>query len=130
MFLSRLTDPQRQSFMALVTKMALADGKVAPEEVAVLDDIAHALGNPDPVSAEEIFGSINIEPFDTEESRILTVLGMLVVAYADYNFHVDESTVLDETITAFALPDSKLNALKVWATKQADLMNELHDLIE
>jgi len=130
MFLSRLTEPQRQSFMALVTKMALADGKVAPEEVAILDDIAHALGNPEPVSAEEIFGAINIEPFDTEESRILTILGMLVVAYADYNFHVDESTVLDDTIRAFSIPDSKLNALKVWATKQADLMNELHDLIE
>ncbi len=116
--------------MALVTKMAMADGKVAPEESEVLEDIAHALGDPEPVSAEEIFGSVNIDPFDTDESRIITVLGMLVVAYADYNFHVDESTVLNDTIRAFSIPETKLNALKVWATKQADLMNELHELVE
>ncbi len=129
MFLSHLNEIQRRSFMALVTKMALADGKVAPEEVAVLDDIAHALGNPKPVPAEEIYGAINITPFDTEKSRFITILGMLVVAYSDHKFHVDESTVLSETIEAFGIADAKLVPMKTWAQKQADLINELYDLI-
>ena len=129
MFLSRLNDTQRRSFMALVTKMALADGKVAPEEVDVMEDIALALGQTDPVPADEIYGATNIEPFDTVESRIITVLGMLMVAYSDHKFHVDESTVLMDTIKAFDLPESKLESLKAWANKQADLMNEFHELI-
>jgi len=130
MFLSSLNDAQRKSFMALVTKMALADGKVAPEEVAVLEDIAFAFGKTERVPADEIYGATNIKPFDTEKSRVVTVLGMLVVAYSDSKFHVDESTVLRETINAFALPEEKLSALKAWARKQADLTNELHDLID
>lgn len=129
MFLSRLNDAQRRSFMALVTKMALADGKVAPEEVAVMEDIASTLGQTEPVPADQIYGATDIEPFDTDESRIITILGMLIVAYSDHKFHVDESTVLMQTIEAFDLSDDKLASLKTWANKQADLVNEFHELI-
>jgi uncharacterized tellurite resistance protein B-like protein len=130
MYLTRLNEAQRKSFMALVTKMALADGKVSPEETTVLEDIADALGQTEPVPAEEIYGATNIAPFDTHQSRMVTLLGMLVVAYSDRKFHIDESTVLSETIKAFDIPETKLNDLKEWARKQADLLNDFHGLID
>ena len=130
MYLNRLNEIQRKSFMVLVTKMALADGKVSAEETVVLKDIADALGQTEPVPAEEIFGATNTEPFDTHQSRVITLLGMLVVAYSDSKFHVDESTVLAETIKAFDISQAKLNVLKEWARKQAELLNDFHGLID
>lgn len=129
MFLSRLNEAQRRSFMALVTKMAMADGKVAAEEVKILEDIGRELGQTKPVPADEIFGATNIEPFDTDESRLLTVLGMLMVAFSDHKFHVNESTVLAETIEAFQIDDQKVEALKSWSKSQAELINKFHELI-
>jgi len=49
MFMSRLNDAQRRSFLALTTKMALADGKVKPEEIALLEELAHAFGQDTPI---------------------------------------------------------------------------------
>jgi len=126
MFMSRLNDAQRRSFLALTTKMALADGKVKPEEVALLEELAHAFGQKTPVPADEIYGMTNAEPFDTRESRVITLVGMLVIAFADDHFHVDESAVVTETAKAFEIEDEELNAMKQWAARQADLLHDLH----
>ncbi len=129
MFLNRLSPLQRRSFLALVTKMALADGKVAPQEVSVLEDFSRLLGQTEPIPAEEIYGATNIEPFDTEDSRIITVLGMLMVAYSDQNFHVDESAVIAETVKAFAIPTDRFESLKGWVQSYGDLMDAADKLI-
>ena len=129
MFLSRLDKAQRRSFLALVTKMAMADGKVAPEETQILNDIGHMLGQTAAVPADEIFGETNIEPFDSEQSRIITVLGMLMVAYSDKNFHVDESSVLVETVNSFGIGPEKFYELKTLAENQANLYHDIREII-
>ncbi|MEK9753706.1 MAG: hypothetical protein VW338_10935 [Rhodospirillaceae bacterium] len=89
MFLWRLNDPQRRIFMALATRMAMADAKVPPEEVRLLDDFAASLDTDIKSSGEAIFANPDLSAFDTHESRTIMVLGALAVALSDNQFHVD-----------------------------------------
>jgi len=110
--------------MALVTKMALADAQVKPEEVDVLEEFTAVFGPDMKIPPEEIYGPTNVEAFDTRESQIIALLGMLVVAFSDRHFHIDESTVLTEAAEAFGVGGPELLKLKSWAEKAAGVYAE------
>jgi len=130
MFLNKLTLDQRKSFSALATKMALADGRVTVEEFALLDRLENLFGHKFNIPAEEIYGVTNTAPFDTRSSRVIALVGMLVVGYIDNSLHVDESTVLSETINAFGFSDQEVMRMKDWAKSKAQIFNELNAFIE
>jgi len=130
MFLNRLNQDQKKSFLALATKMALADGRVAVQEVALLEDLADTFGHDLNIPAEEIFGATNPTPFTTRESRVVTLLGMYVVAYVDEKLHVDESMVLKETAKTFDFSPDEVQRIKNWAEAEAELFNQLTTFIE
>jgi len=129
MFLSKLNKAQRESFMALVTKMAMADGKVVVEEDSYLARLADLYGHDLNVPPQEVFGATNVTPFDTRGSQILTVIGMLAVAYADEKFHADESIVLQETVTAFGFSEDEVRHMKILARAEADISSEIDAFI-
>ena len=105
--------------MALVTKMALADAKVKPEEVNVLEEFTATIGAGMKIPPEEIYGPTNVEVFDTRESRVIVILAMLVVAFSDEHFHIDESTVLNDTVAAFNFGGDELTRMRTWAQTNA-----------
>jgi len=128
MLLSRLNDRQIKSFLALATKMAMADGGISDQETVLLEYLAKTYGHVHPVFAEEIFGATNVGPFETRESRIITIIGMLTVAYVDDTFHVDESLVLTETISAFGFSEDEVARMVALAKGQVNIFNEFHSL--
>jgi len=129
MFLSLLDTEQMRSFLAMATKMAMADAEVVAPEEGLLDNLRAAFGEALPVRGEEIFGATNVEPFDTRTSRIVATMGMLVVAYVDEKLHLDEAHVLHETAEAFGLSAEEVERLKVLAHQQARFINDLNALI-
>lgn len=130
MFLNSLDIAQRKSFLALATKMAMADGHVKVQEVALLQELAYVFGEDLDPPAEEVYGSVNKVPFTTRSSRVLTLAGMYLIAYIDDHFHVDESSVLDAIVEAFEFTDDEVTRIKAWAKAEADLMADLTAIIE
>ena len=124
MFVGKLNEAQRRSFMALVMKMALADAQVKPEEVDVLEEFSAVFGPDLKIPPEEIYGATNVDAFDTRESQVIALLGMLVVAFSDKHFHVDESTVLTDAAAAFGITGPELLKMKTWAERAARLYGE------
>lgn len=124
MFVGKLNEAQRRSFMALATKMALADAQVKPEEVEVLEEYTALFGGDMKISPDEIYGPTNVEAFDTRESQIIALSGMLVVAYSDRHFHVDESVVLNDAAEAFGVGGPQLFKMKAWAERAAAVYAE------
>ncbi len=110
--------------MALVTKMALADAQVKPEEVDVLEEFTSVFGPEMRIPPEEIYGPTNVAAFDTRESQVIALLGMLVVAFSDKHFHVDESAVLTEAAEAFGFGGPDLLKMKSWAERTAGVYAE------
>jgi len=130
MFLWRLNTEQRQIFMAMATRMAMADAKVPPEEVRLLDDFAASLETDIKSSGEAIFTSPDLSVFDTHEVRTIMVLGILAVALSDDHFHIDESAVLHQVTEAFDISPEQLQSLRQWAERIVEIYNDFHDLIE
>jgi uncharacterized tellurite resistance protein B-like protein len=130
MFLWRLNDTQRKVFMALATRMAMADAKVPPEEVRLLDDFAASLETDIKSSGEAIFAKPDLSAFDTHESRTIMVLGILAVALSDNHFHVDESSVLTQITNTFDISPQKLAELRMWAERIVDVYHDFHKFIE
>jgi len=114
--------------MALVTKMALADAQVKPEEVEVLEEFTSLFGGDMRIPPDEIYGPTNVDAFDSHESRIIALLGMLVVAYSDNHFHIDESAVIVDTAKAFGIDDAVLLEMKSWAQRSAALYAEFLEI--
>ena len=129
MLLSRLNDRQIKSFLALATKMAMADGGISDQEAALLEYLAKTYGHVHPVFAEEIFGATNVGPFESRESRVITIIGMLTVAYIDGNFHIDESLVLTETISAFGFSEDEVERMVALAKGQVNILNEFRLMV-
>ncbi|MBT6095954.1 MAG: hypothetical protein HOH04_13805 [Rhodospirillaceae bacterium] len=130
MFLWRLNTEQRQIFMAMATRMAMADAQVPPAEVRLLDDFAASLETDISASGEAVFMSPDLSIFDTHESRTIMVLGILAVALSDDHFHVDESAVLNQVTDAFDISPEKLHRLRLWAERIVSMYNDYHSLID
>jgi tellurite resistance protein len=130
MFLWRLNAGQRKIFMAVATLMAMADAKVPPEEVRLLDDFAASLDTNISAAGEAVFSTPDYGIFDTDEARTIMVLGILAVALSDDHFHVDESAVLNQVTDAFGIEPGRLQELRAWAERIVDIYNDFHDLIE
>lgn len=130
MFLNSLNEAQRKSFLALATKMAMSDGHVAVQEVALLQDLADSFGEDLDPPAEEVYGPVNKAPFTTRSSRVLTLGCMYLIAYIDEHFHVDESSVLKAIVEAFEFSDDEVQEIKTWAKAEAQLTADLAAIIE
>ena len=123
MFLDRINDRQKQSFLALATRMMMADGEVAPEEEALLNDRKAAMGGEIVAPAAEIFGATNSEVIDTREARVFVTFELLVLMVSDDSVHIDESSVLDEICSALEISDddrATLQDLAVRANQNPD----------
>ncbi len=130
MFLWRLNAEQRKIFMALATRMAMADAKVPPEEVRLLDDFAASLETDIKSTGETIFATPDLSVFDTHESRTIMVLGILAVALSDNHFHIDESSVLTQITDAFDISPQKLATLRKWAERIVAVYNDFYGFLE
>ena len=129
MLFHRMTEDQKSSFLAMATKMLLADGQVAPEEERLLDMIRSELGGDVRAKADEIHGPVSAEAFDTKESKVVATLGFLVMGFIDSKFHVDESAVFEEVCDAFGLAADEVERLRDWAGRHAEMLVELDRLI-
>lgn len=117
MFLGELNDSQKGSFLALATRMILADGDVAPEEDEILEAIRDEMGGGIVALPEEVFGSTNAAVFDSRRARVIAVLEILIMAHSDSHLHIDESSVLAEICGALEISADDLEAMTAWAKR-------------
>ncbi len=124
MFLNLLSERQKQSFLALATKVIMADGGVVPEENVMLADRVAEMGGDIKAPPDEIFGSPNVAVFDDNRSQTIVVLELLVLAHSDDEYHADEKPIIADLAEAFGIPTETLDAYEAWARRQAPLSVE------
>ena len=129
MFLGMFSDAQKRSFMALATKVVIADGTVAPRENVTLDIRRMEMGGDVEAPPEEIYGAANTAVFDTRISQVVVLLELYVLAYSDDHFAPEERPILAELSDAFGISPDENEAMEAWARKQAPLSVEGWDMI-
>lgn len=129
LFFSDLSLDQKKSFMALATRMLLADGRVAPEEDRLIAAMRREAG-PEAARAPagEVFGPINAEAFGDRRSQVTATIGFLLMGLIDNHFHVDESEVFQQLVTAFGFTDDQVARMHDIAEREAKILAEIDTL--
>lgn len=124
MFLNLLTERQKQSFLALATKVSMADGEVVPEENITLKVRVAEMGGHIKAPPDEIYGDANFDVFDTPQAQTIVVLELMVIAYSDAEYHEHERPIIDELIEKFGFNPDQIARFEDWAKRQSPLSVE------
>ena len=129
MFLHHLSERQKQSLLALATRMVLADGQITDREEEMLLRVKTYIG-PDVVApANEIYGVTNASVFDSNEARVATIVELLLLGHSDEHFHANEDMVLNEVLESFELTLTDLEEIESWVSQMLDLERDFSAFI-
>lgn len=123
MFLDMLNQAQRDAFIILAGRLAIADGEDSEEELEALSGLKSEMGISREVRMDEILADIDVRAFDTHKSRVITALELLRLAYADEYVHEAEVAEVRNVCEAMGFPEEWLSTMGEWATR----FNEVED---
>ena len=129
MWLSALTEEQREALFGLAHNVVVSDGILDPNEEGMLDEFRREMGINPGVEGEylELDGIDGV--FASRKARIIALLNLLRLSYADGAFEVEEECLLKEISRAFGVEDSEFMLLDNWVKRLAALEEEARDLM-
>ena len=130
MWLSSLSDDQRQALLRLAHNVVVSDGLLDPNEEGMLDEFRREMGInvTDEVEYLELDGIGDI--FDSRRSRIIALLNLLKLSYADGAFEIEEECLLKEISQTFAVDDAEFMLLDNWVKRLTSLEAEAESLMQ
>ncbi len=129
MWLGSLSDTQRRALLRLAHNVVVSDGLLDPNEEGMMDEFRREMeltANEEPEYLE-IDGIDQI--FDTRRARIIALLNLLKLSYADGAFEIEEECLLKEISQAFGLPDAEFMLLDNWIRRLTALEAEALELM-
>lgn len=129
MWLANLSMAQREALLGLAHNVVVSDGLLDPNEEGMLIDFKREMGLPTTVEPEylELAGIGQI--FETREVRVIAIINLLRVSYADGAFEIEEECLLKEIATAFELSTQDFLLLDNWVRRLLALEEEAQVLI-
>ena len=129
MWLSSLSSEQRQALMGLAHNVVVSDGLLDPNEEWMLGEFRREMElNPaEDVEYLELSGIEQI--FDSRRSRVVALVNLLRLGYADGAFEIEEECLLREVCKAFQLPDDEFLLLENWVRRFVALEDEARALM-
>ncbi len=130
MWLSSLSKAQRNALLRLAYNVVVSDGLLDPNEEGMLDEFCREMGL-EPVEEIEYIELDGIgEVFDSRRVRIIALLNLLKVSYADGAFEIEEECLLKEISQCFAVSEAEFLLLDNWVKRLVSLEAEALNLIE
>lgn len=129
MWLSSLSDEQRQALMGLAHNVVVSDGLLDPNEEGMLNDFRQEMGlsNTDELEYLELEGIGEV--FSSRRSRVVALLNLLKLSYADGAFEIEEECLLKEISRTFAIEDDEFLLLDNWVRRLNTLEEEAQTFI-
>ena len=119
MFLGLLNEAQRNSFLALATKLVMADRTIEPEERVMLDLRVAEMGGNAKAPPAEIYGPPNTAVFNSRRARAIVLVELFLLAMSDSKMSDQELPILDQLISAFEFSPTEANDIRTWAEDMA-----------
>jgi tellurite resistance protein len=128
MWLSSLSDTQRLALMRLAHNVVVSDGLLDPNEEGMLNEFRREmeLASSD-VEYLELEGIELV--FADRRSRIVAILNLLKLSYADGAFEIEEECLLKEICRAFEIQDDEFLLLDNWVRRLTALEEEARQLM-
>lgn len=129
MWLSSLTVRQREALMGLAHNVVVSDGLLDPNEEGMLDEFKREMELSPTVDAEYLELSGIEQVFDSKKSRVVALVNLLRLGYADGAFEIEEECLLREVCRAFHVPDEEFLLLENWVRRLVALEDEARSLM-
>lgn len=124
MFLHELSPEQRRAFLVLAREVIDADNRLAIQEVERLDRLYIEAGvGTETASAPRTVGDLNLL-FGTPRARIVVLLDLFLVAYADGQLHSAELEALRGIARRLQTDAGTFEAAVDWARRHQQLVEE------
>ena len=129
MWLSSLTQKQRDALLGLAHNVVVSDGLLDPNEEDMMDEFKREMAlKPDIIPDYLELDGID-EIFDSRRARTVAVLNLLRLSYVDGAFEIEEECLLKEVARAFKISDDDFALMDNWVRRLAVLEDEARDLM-
>lgn len=130
MWLSTLTDGQREALLRLAYNVVVSDGLLDPNEEGMLDEFRREMG----LSAVDEIEYLELDGIDaiftSRRARVVALLNLLKLSYADGAFEIEEECLLKEISRNFEVNDAEFLLLDNWIKRLLALEEEAEALME
>ena len=124
MFLHELSAEQRRAFLVLARQVIDADRRLAIQEVERLDRLYVEAGiGTEHADAPSGVGDLNLL-FPTDRTRVVVLLDLLLVAYADGHLHAREEQAVRDVAARLQVDAGTWDAALDWARRHQALIEE------
>lgn len=124
MFLHELSPEQRRAFLVLARQVIDADRRLAIQEVERLDRLYVEAGmETEHADAPNAVGDLN-HLFSTDRSRVVVLLDLLLVAYADGRLHPRETEAIRDLAARLQVDAGTWEGALDWARRYHVLVEE------
>jgi len=129
MWLRVLNDRQREALLGLAHNIVVSDGLLDPNEEGMIDEFKREM-ELNPATESDYLELDGIEHiFDTRKSRMIAVLNLLRLGYADGAFEIEEECLLKQISRTFAISDAEFMLLDNWVRRLLALEDEARRLL-
>ena len=124
MFLSLLEKHQKVPFLELAQLVIQADGRVAPEELGLLEIMKKEMSINDlPTTSSHTLQEL-ARAFNTKRAKYVAAFELIGLGYADNEFVASEKEVLIKLFKHFGLPEAELVSIENWVVRQLAMVRE------
>ena len=105
MFLQKLNDREKKTFLYLAQKLIKIDNKIKVVEVSLLKKLTEEMGLKmnEAVKVEDINKAW--QNFTSRESRIILLVELIEIGYVDDDFCASENALIKEICSSFAISE-------------------------
>ncbi|MDG1134858.1 MAG: TerB family tellurite resistance protein [Pseudomonadales bacterium] len=130
MWLSSLTEQQRHAALRLAHNVVVSDGILDPNEEGMLDEFRREMELLDGTELEYLELDGIEEVFADRRSRMIVLLNLCKLSYADGAFEIEEECLLREISKAFAFSDDDFRLVDNWVKRICALEQEAKVMME
>lgn len=129
MWLHLLEVEQREALLGLAYNVMVSDGLLDPNEEGMLDEFKREMDMFPSAELEYLELDGIGETFDSRRSRMIALLNLLRLSYADGAFEIEEECLLKEVSRAFDVSDADFLLLDNWVKRLVALEEEAKTLV-
>lgn len=128
MYLNKLSDIEKNAFFSVAQAMAAAHEGVSVLEEAILNAALGEMQIQRPEKIQPLSDALN--QFQSEDSKRLVLLELMLIAMVDDDFAEAEQSVIEEVIETFKLTESHVERAATWAEGMLALFRSGQRFIE
>lgn len=129
MWLSALSSQQRDALLGLAHNVVVSDGLLDPKEEGMLDEFKREMELNPAVEPRYLQLEGIGATFDSRKSRIIALLNLIRLSYADGALEIEEECLLKEISRGFGIEDAEFKLLDNWVRRLLSLEAEAGNLM-